>query len=69
MEGEIPGKGSNLHYMAGEVRGIIDARAIPYDDVVVSAFDIDTVPHAQYFPRLAYLFVLFQTPPERRTNR
>lgn len=62
MEGEIPGKGSNLHYMAGEVRGIIDARAIPYDDVVVSAFDIDTVPHAQYFPRLAYLFCTVPNP-------
>ena len=60
--GEIPGKGSNLHFMAGEVKKIIDARAIPYDDVVVSAFDIDTVAHTQYFPRLAYLFLTVPNP-------
>lgn len=62
LPGEIPGKGSNLHFMAGEARAMIDERGIPYDDVVVSAFDIDTVPHVQYFPRLAYLYCTVPSP-------
>ncbi len=62
LQGEIPGKGSNLHFMAGEVRKVIDERSIPYDDVIVSAFDVDTVPHTQYFPRLAYLYCTVPNP-------
>lgn len=56
LPGELPGKGSNLHYMAGEAHKVIDARGIPYDDIIVSAFDIDTVAHPQYFARLAYVY-------------
>lgn len=62
LPGEIPGKGSNMHYMAGEVRKYIDAQGIPYEDVVVSAFDIDTVAHRQYFARLAYLYCTVPNP-------
>lgn len=62
LPGEIPGKGSNLHHMAGEVRKVIDAKGIPYDDIVVSAFDVDTVAHEQYFARLAYLYLTIPNP-------
>ncbi len=62
LPGEIPGKGSNLHYMAGVVQQHIDAKKIPYDDIIVSAFDIDTIVHEQYFPRLAYLFLTVPNP-------
>lgn len=62
IPGEIPGKGSNLHYMAGVVRQYIDAQKIAYDDIIVSAFDIDTIVHEQYFPRLAYLFLTVPNP-------
>lgn len=55
--GEIPGKGSNLHYMGGEVKKRIDALDIPYDDIIVSAFDVDTVAHPQYFAKLTQLFL------------
>lgn len=61
-EGEIPGKGSNLKHMATVLQGVIDAMNIPYDDVVVSAFDVDTVAHEQYFARLAYLYLTEPNP-------
>jgi len=62
LPGEIQGKGSNLHYMAGVVKQHIDAQKIPYDDVIVSAFDIDTIVHEQYFPRLSYLYSTVPNP-------
>ncbi|MBI1907804.1 hypothetical protein HYS28_00065 [Candidatus Uhrbacteria bacterium] len=62
LTGEIPGKGSNLHHMAEEVRKYIDEKGIPYDDIVVSAFDIDTVAHEQYFARLAYVYCTVPNP-------
>lgn len=62
LEGEIPGKGSNLKWIAGKFREAIDARGIPYEDIVVSAFDVDTVAHPQYFARLTYLFCTVADP-------
>ncbi len=62
VEGEIPGKGSNLHYMGGEVKKVIDEKGIPYDDIIVSAFDIDTVAHPQYFAKLSHLFLTIPNP-------
>ncbi|MCR4312004.1 MAG: glycosyltransferase family 2 protein, partial [Candidatus Uhrbacteria bacterium] len=60
--GEIPGKGSNMRHMAFALKAFIDERSLPYDDVIVSAFDIDTVAHAQYFARLAYLYLTVPNP-------
>ncbi len=60
--GEIPGKGSNLRYMATQLKVWIDAQAIPYDDIIVSAFDIDTVAHPQYFAKLTELFLTLPNP-------
>jgi hypothetical protein len=60
--GEIPGKGSNLRHMAKEVQKTIDSKNIPYDDIVVSAFDIDTVAHPQYFAKLSHLFLTEPNP-------
>jgi len=42
--GEMAGKGSNISYAAEEARKLVlDKKKISYDDVLVSAFDIDTV--------------------------
>ncbi len=62
MPGEIPGKGSNLKFMGGEVKKVIDDKKIPYDDIIVSAFDIDTVAHPQYFAKLSHLFLTIPNP-------
>jgi cellulose synthase/poly-beta-1,6-N-acetylglucosamine synthase-like glycosyltransferase len=62
LPGEVPGKGSNLKHMATVLQGVIDSLHIPYDDIVVSAFDVDTVAHEQYFARLAHLYLTEPNP-------
>ncbi|OGL77930.1 hypothetical protein A3J43_00740 [Candidatus Uhrbacteria bacterium RIFCSPHIGHO2_12_FULL_54_23] len=59
---EIAGKGSNLHWAGWRAKELIDRIGLPYDDVVVSAFDIDTVVHPQYFARLTHAFLTHPTP-------
>lgn len=54
---EIPGKGSNLHYAAKEFVAAIDRRGIPHERVIVSAFDVDTIVHPQYFACLTWTFL------------
>jgi len=55
LPGDMPGKGSNLSYAAEEARvRILDAKEIPYEHVIVSAFDSDTVVYPQYFACLTY---------------
>lgn len=57
LPGEIPGKGSNLAYMAKSVKAHLDKNKVPYEDVIVSAFDIDTAAHPQYFALLAKTYL------------
>jgi hypothetical protein len=61
LPGEIPGKGSNMNWAGHRLREYLDARGIAYARVVVSAFDIDTIVHPQYFAYLSYLYL---TSPE-----
>jgi len=63
IEGEIKGKGPNITYAAeGAKKQIIDPLNIPYEDVIVSAFDIDTVVLPQYFLCLTWHFVTNENP-------
>lgn len=62
LEGEIPGKGSNLKWMAGKLKTYIDDQKIDYKNIIVSAFDVDTIAHPQYFSRLSYLFLTIENP-------
>ncbi|HBJ62617.1 MAG: hypothetical protein UU40_C0007G0032 [Candidatus Uhrbacteria bacterium GW2011_GWD2_41_121] len=57
LKGEIPGKGSNLKWMEQETQKWIDKNKLPYKDLLVTAFDVDTVAHPQYFARFSYLFL------------
>ncbi|MDP3985768.1 MAG: hypothetical protein Q8P82_03305, partial [bacterium] len=59
---EIPGKGSNLHYAGQKAQELIDKLGIPYEDVVVSSFDVDTCVHSRYFAYLTYLYLTHPTP-------
>ncbi len=59
---EIPGKGSNLNWSARQVQPLLEEMGIPVDDIIVSAFDIDTVAHPQYFARLAQLYLTVPNP-------
>ncbi len=63
LPGDIPGKGSNIAYACSEAkRLIVDAKNISVENVLVSAFDIDTVIYPQYFSCLEWHFL---TAPDR----
>ena len=57
---EIPGKGSNINYAGHVVQAYLDKEKIPYDRVMASSFDVDTIAHPDYF---ACLSVKFFTEP------
>jgi hypothetical protein len=61
--GEMAGKGSNIAYAAQEVKKlVVDAKNIPYENIIVSAFDIDTQVLPQYFLCLTYYFLTCEDP-------
>ena len=63
LPGEIAGKGANISYAAEEARKrILLARGIPYERVLVSAFDIDTVVYPQYFACLTWHYLTAERP-------
>ncbi|MBT5808251.1 glycosyltransferase family 2 protein [Candidatus Uhrbacteria bacterium] len=61
---EIPGKGSNLNWMGNKVKGLLanEFPELKEDKLVVSAFDVDTIAHKQYFSYLTYLFCTVRDP-------
>jgi len=61
---EIPGKGSNLHWSGRRVAKILEDKYpdIADEDIVVSAFDVDTIAHREYFAYLTYLYCTHPNP-------
>ncbi len=56
--GEMAGKGSNETWAGRRVKEeIIDKLNIPYEQVLVSVFDVDSVAYPEYFGRLTYVFL------------
>ncbi|RJQ32357.1 glycosyltransferase family 2 protein [Candidatus Parcubacteria bacterium] len=63
LPGEIPGKGSNIAYAAEQARRLLlDPSGIAYEDVLVSAFDIDTRVYPQYFLCLTWHYRTCEKP-------
>ncbi len=63
LPNEIKGKGPNIAYASERARiEILDKNNIPYEDVLVSAFDIDTVIWPQYFACLTWHFMTAEDP-------
>lgn len=63
VPGEMAGKGSNISYAVEEARKLIlDTKEIPYGDVLVSAFDIDTVVYPEYFSCITWHFLTAEKP-------
>lgn len=63
LPGEMAGKGSNISYACEETKEkILDKFTIPYEDVIVSAFDIDTVVYPQYLLCLTWHFLTAENP-------
>lgn len=56
LPGEIPGKGSNIHFAEQQFKQYADARGWPYRNIIASIFDVDTVVHPEYFAHLTYLY-------------
>jgi hypothetical protein len=67
MSDEMPGKGSNESWAARQVqKEIIDPLKIPYEDILVSVFDIDTQVYSDYFGILTHTFLT--TPDGQRSS-
>lgn len=64
LEGEIPGKGSNLNWMGHRVQEMLaeEFPEVKDEEIVVSAFDVDTIAHEQYFSYLTFLFCTVDDP-------
>ncbi len=62
LAGEIPGKGSNIHYAERHMKSYIDAKGWAYEDVIATIFDTDTICHEQYFAHLTYLYAKHPRP-------
>ncbi len=55
--GELAGKAANQTYACKIVKNYLDERGIDYRNVIVSAFDSDTVAHPEYFSCLTYHYL------------
>ncbi len=63
LPGELAGKASNIAYATRIARKeILDRAGIPYDDVLVSIFDIDTIVYPDYFLVLNWNFCTAENP-------
>lgn len=62
IEGEMPGKGSNIAWAGHRVKELLDELHIPYDQVIASAFDSDTCVHPQYFSYLTHTYLSHPNP-------
>lgn len=57
LAGEIKGKGANTNFAGKKSKQYIDMEKIPYENVIVSNFDIDTCAHPNYFAALTYVYL------------
>jgi len=63
IEGEMPGKGSNITWQGRQAKKeLIDPLKIPYENIIVSCFDIDTQVYPQYFSVLTYYYLTIKNP-------
>ncbi|MBI4372627.1 MAG: glycosyltransferase family 2 protein [Candidatus Omnitrophica bacterium] len=59
LPGEARVKGANVTYAAREAARYFEAKQIPYERVIVSCFDADTVVSHDYFGCLTYHFMIY----------
>ncbi|MBI2609825.1 glycosyltransferase family 2 protein [Candidatus Giovannonibacteria bacterium] len=62
LPGELAGKGSNAAWAGEQVKKVVDSLKIPYEDIMLSCFDIDTQVPDQYFYILTYSYLTTETP-------
>jgi cellulose synthase/poly-beta-1,6-N-acetylglucosamine synthase-like glycosyltransferase len=66
VDGEQAGKGSNTTYAAKKAKEEIDRLEIPYENILVSNFDVDTIVYPEYFGILTHTFL--NTPNRLRNS-
>jgi len=66
LPGEARVKGANSTFAARRVAQYLQEKKIPYENVIASCFDADTVPVADYFSCLTYYFMI--TPNRVRSS-
>jgi len=57
ISGEARAKGANVTFAAQKAEDYLRKKGIPYENVVVSCFDADTVVTSHYFAALTYYFL------------
>lgn len=62
LEGEAKVKGANVSYAAERAQSLFDELNIPYENIIVSAFDSDTIVAKNYFAHLTYDFLTAERP-------
>ena len=62
IAGEIGGKGSNTAHAGKEVKKMIDILKIPYENILVSTFDIDTKVYPDYFACVTWYYLTEKNP-------
>jgi hypothetical protein len=62
LPNEIKAKGANANWAGHRAKEMIDELGIPYDDIIVSYFDIDTCPDPEYFSYLTYKYLTHPKP-------
>jgi hypothetical protein len=61
--GEIGGKGSNVAWAGKVAKEFIDnLKTIPYENILISSFDVDTKIYPKYFACLTYYYLTTQNP-------
>jgi len=58
IAGELAGKGSNETWAGRKAKELIDGLKIPYENIIVSSFDIDTQVYPYYFACLTYNYLI-----------
>ena len=62
IAGEIGGKGSNVAWAGKEVKKLINELKIPYENILISSFDVDTKVYPEYFACLTYHYLTIENP-------
>ena len=63
ISGEIAGRGSNLSWAVKKAKEeVLNKLSIPYENIIVSGFDIDTRPYPQYFACLTWHYLTIKKP-------
>jgi len=62
IEGEIGGKGSNVAWAGKQSKILIDELKIPYENILVSSFDIDTKVYKDYFSCITWYYLTEKNP-------